>query len=89
MDCPKCDAKAHCRDTRRRKDHTTVRRYACVNGHRWSTLEVVCRVGRGTEKMPSGRPGNTRFMEDLVQQRTGNPLIAQLLDGIEQFEVEP
>jgi transcriptional regulator NrdR family protein len=41
MNCPICDAKGCISDSRRAPDNQTMRRYRCVAGHKWKTLEVL------------------------------------------------
>lgn len=41
MKCPHCNYWADAFDTRTNDDHTKRRRYECMNGHRFITLECV------------------------------------------------
>lgn len=48
--CPKCGSLGRTIDSRQKDDHVT-RRYACVNGHRYSTIELVMEVQRGVNTL--------------------------------------
>ena len=41
MKCPQCNAWSVVKDTRKRSDNTTYRRYECANLHRFSTIERI------------------------------------------------
>jgi transcriptional regulator NrdR family protein len=58
MNCPKCDAKGKCLDSRHRvRDHTTSRTYKCTRcSLRWSTTEVI--VSQGTKREREARRGH-------------------------------
>jgi transcriptional regulator NrdR family protein len=47
MICPHCNVWTRVLTTKQRPDNTTLRRYECANGHRFSTTEKVAEIKRG------------------------------------------
>lgn len=41
MNCPTCNERGYIGKTRRAPDNQTFRRYKCVAGHKWKTLEQI------------------------------------------------
>lgn len=45
--CPECGSTTKIKDSRRAENCLRRRRYQCLNGHRYTTIEVLVPEGRG------------------------------------------
>lgn len=66
--CPTCKAKAFCKNTRNRSNGSVNRTYRCVDGHRFSSIEVIVRVGRGKAHLPNAGSLKGRLSATLLAE---------------------
>lgn len=89
MNCPVCDAKGSCLNSRRRNDSNVYRTYRCAKDHCWSSIEFIARISEGRRKPGgSGRPLMDEVNDRLLAEAKAE-LRAKLLEVLDGAGPQP
>lgn len=89
MDCPKCEAKGSCLNSRRRVNSSVYRSYKCANEHRWSSVEWPLEVSDGPRPPGGGALLDQVYARLLVEAKAElRERVLEVLDPEPQDVVE-